>query len=174
MKINPYYIAAAVAVAVIVIIFVSRRDNATRDWNSTNFILSADNTGNLTSISEAFFEQKETELLAEVDKLTKVADSRSSANATALNTGYKQSDPRMEVTLRQLRPFFVNPTSGAHQNDKRMAMNNKTRSALSKPEGHCGLAHGVSGGYKCPGGTIPAAWNAGNGRCGCIAFKGKP
>ena len=173
MKINPYYIAAAVAVAVIVIIFVSRRDNATRDWNSTNFILSADNTGNLTSISEAFFEQKETELLAKVDKLTKVADARSSANTTALNTGYKQRDPRMEVTLRQLRPFFVNPTRGQHQNDPRFAMQAGWKNGLAKNAAYCGQLH-AKGSYQCPGGTIPAAWNAGAGRCGCIAFKGKP
>lgn len=67
MKINPYYISAAVAVVVIVIIFVSRRDNATREWNPTNFILSADNNGNLTPITEDFFKQKEAELLAKVN-----------------------------------------------------------------------------------------------------------
>lgn len=173
MKINPYYIAAAVAVVVIVIIFVSRRDNATRDWNSTNFILSADNNGNLTPISEDFFEQKETELLAKVDKLTKVVDARSSANAASLNTGYKQSDNRMEVALNQLRPIFVNPTRGYHPRDKRMAMKPGWREELRNPAAHCGKYHG-RGDYQCPSGAIPAAWNAAAGRCGCIAFRGKP
>ena len=64
MKINPYYIFAALAIAVIVIIFVSRRDNAAAGWNSKNSILSTDNNGNLKSVTGVDFE---TELLNKVD-----------------------------------------------------------------------------------------------------------
>ncbi len=86
MKINPYYISAAVAVVVIVVIFMSRRDNATRDWNSTNFILSADNNGNLTPITEDFFKQKEDELLAKVDaKLDNVYTKSETFTKTEIN-----------------------------------------------------------------------------------------
>ncbi len=70
MKLNSYQLGAAAALAFLVVIavFVQRSN-----WNRDRYILSADNAGNLISVSEAYFDSKEKALLAKVDaKLAQV------------------------------------------------------------------------------------------------------
>ena len=69
MKINPYYASAGIALVVILITLFTQRSN----WNKDKFILSADDSGNLSPISEEYFDNKEKALLAKVDaKLAQV------------------------------------------------------------------------------------------------------
>ena len=63
MKIDPYYASAGIALVVILVILFTQRSN----WNKDKFILSADDSGNLTPISEDYFDIKEKALLAKVD-----------------------------------------------------------------------------------------------------------
>lgn len=55
MKIDKYYIAAGVALLVILIVVFTQRS----DWNANRFILSADSKGNLTPVSESYFDGEE-------------------------------------------------------------------------------------------------------------------
>lgn len=68
MKIDKYYIAAGVALLVILIVVFTQRS----DWNADRFILSADSKGNLTPVSESYFEGEEKRMKGVVDG--KVAD----------------------------------------------------------------------------------------------------
>ena len=63
MKIDPYYASAGIALVVILVILFTQRSN----WNKDKFILSADDSGNLSPISEEYFDNKEKALLAKVD-----------------------------------------------------------------------------------------------------------
>ena len=63
MKIDPYYASAGIALVVILVILFTQRSN----WNKDKFILSADDSGNLSPISEDYFDKKEKALLAKVD-----------------------------------------------------------------------------------------------------------
>tara|TARA_B110000977_G_scaffold45019_1_gene61233 strand:- start:1554 stop:2015 length:462 start_codon:yes stop_codon:yes gene_type:complete len=55
MKIDKYYIAAGVALLVILIVVFTQRS----DWKADRFILSADSKGNLTPVSESYFADEE-------------------------------------------------------------------------------------------------------------------
>ena len=77
MKINKYYIAAGVALLVILIVVFTQRS----DWDENNFILSADNKGNLTPISEKYFEDEEKRLIKVVN--TKLAEISNRVGAVA-------------------------------------------------------------------------------------------
>ena len=82
MKINPYYAAAGIALVVILVILFTQRSN----WNKDKFILSADDSGNLTPISEDYFDNKEKALLAKVDaKLAQI--DKNKKDIKALNDG---------------------------------------------------------------------------------------
>ena len=63
MNNNKYYIGGAVALVTIVMVFFFQRS----DWNKDRYILSSDNAGNLTPMSEAYFDAKEKALIAKVD-----------------------------------------------------------------------------------------------------------
>ena len=68
MKIDKYYIAGGVAILVILIVVFTQRS----DWDANKFILSADSKGNLTPVSESYFEDQEKKIMEKVDR--KVAD----------------------------------------------------------------------------------------------------
>lgn len=69
MKFNMYYIAAFVAVAIIVIVVLTQRS----EWDLDRYILSADNSGNLKPIPEKYFKDQEDRIMKLVnDKLKNV------------------------------------------------------------------------------------------------------
>ena len=78
MKINPYYASAGIVLVVILVTLFTQRSN----WNKDKFILSADDSGNLTPISEDYFDNKEKALLAKVDaKLAQVDENKKDIKA---------------------------------------------------------------------------------------------
>jgi len=69
MKFNVYYIAAFVAVAIIVIVVFTQ----VSEWDTSRYILSADDSGNLAPISEKYFKDQEDRIMKLVnDKLKNV------------------------------------------------------------------------------------------------------
>ena len=62
MKIDKYYIAGGVAILVILIVVFTQRS----DWDANKFILSADSKGNLTPVSEKYFEDQEKKIMEKV------------------------------------------------------------------------------------------------------------
>lgn len=72
MKINKYYAALAVLLAIVLITAFTQRSN----WDADKFILSADDSGNLRPISEKYFADKEKALLVSVDTKLAVVNER--------------------------------------------------------------------------------------------------
>lgn len=69
MKINKYYAAFAVLLAIVLIAAFIQRS----DWDADRYILSADNSGNLKPISEKYFKDQEDRIMKLVnDKLKNV------------------------------------------------------------------------------------------------------
>jgi hypothetical protein len=104
MKINPYYIAGAVAVLVILIVVFTQRS----DWDATRHILSSDSEGNLTPISESYFEGEEQRLigvvnakLAEVNASLTALSSRVSTNTTDIIAHYHDANNRIAVVAER-------------------------------------------------------------------------
>ena len=140
MKINPYYIAAGVALLIILIVVFTQRS----DWDAANYILSADAEGNLTPVSESYFDGEEKKLMEKVDG-----------------------------KLRALEFTFVKPVSGPnviwrgqHQSH---ASHHEWIPRLLGGESCGQLAS--EGRYVCPAGSMAYAVAKGNGRCGCVVWK---
>jgi hypothetical protein len=83
MKINPYYIAGAVAVLVILIVVFTQRS----DWDAANFILRTDSEGNLTPISESYFEGEEQRMAGVVNATVSDLQGRKFAYHDAVEPG---------------------------------------------------------------------------------------
>tara|TARA_B100000768_G_C11221869_1_gene350908 strand:- start:397 stop:888 length:492 start_codon:yes stop_codon:yes gene_type:complete len=84
MKIDKYYVAAAVALLVILVIVFAQRS----DWDKNRFILSTDSKGNLTSVSEGHFENEEKRFMAKAEGQVKHINDARLMEAIALNYGY--------------------------------------------------------------------------------------
>ena len=140
MKIDKYYIAAGVALLVILIVVFTQRS----DWNADRFILSADSKGNLTPVSESYFDGEEKKLMEKVDG-----------------------------KLRSLEFTYVKPVSGPsvmwRGQHRMVAEHGEWIPRLLKGESCGQLAS--EGRYVCPAGSMAYAVSKGNGRCGCVVWK---
>ncbi len=78
-----YYIAALVAVAIIVIVVFTQRS----DWDLNRYILSADSEGNLNSVPEQYFKDQEDRIMKLVnDKLKNVVSYNDAIGITSTRT----------------------------------------------------------------------------------------
>tara|TARA_B110000902_G_C13825810_1_gene405499 strand:+ start:39 stop:467 length:429 start_codon:yes stop_codon:yes gene_type:complete len=140
MKINPYYIAGGVALLVILIVVFTQRS----DWKADRFILSADSKGNLTPVSESYFEGEEKKMMEKV-----------------------------AGKLAGLEFTFVKPVSGPNvmwrNQHQSHASDGGWRERLLNGES-CGQI-ASEGRYVCPAGSMAYAVSKGNGRCGCVVWK---
>ena len=140
MKINPYYIAGGVALLVILIVVFTQRS----DWDANRFILSADSKGNLTPVSESYFEDQEKKIME------KVAEK-----------------------MRSLDFEWVKPVSGPNvmwRGQHQGSASSGQFKEILMAGGNCGGIH-AEGRYVCPAGSMPFTHGKSNGRCGCAVWK---
>ena len=150
MKFNKYNIGAAGAVLVIILIVVFVRRS---DWDSSKYILSADDAGNLEPKSEKYFDDKEKALLTRVDQ------KNSALNETFNKT---MNDWNNNFTLT-----WVNPSGGADRGAPHMA-----KIGPDAKQNGCEWARQTRR-YDCPVGSFGIATRFRFGECGCAYFRGR-
>lgn len=99
MKINKYYIAAGVAILVILIVVFAQRS----DWDENRFILSADSEGNLTPISESYFDGEEKRLINVVNTKLAEISNRVGAVANRVEAVDKSLSNRINTNANNIR-----------------------------------------------------------------------
>ena len=87
MKVDKYYVAAAVALLVILVIVFAQRS----DWDKKRFILSTDSKGNLTSVSEGHFENEEKRFMAKAEGQVNHINRQMLKDSIALHYGYART-----------------------------------------------------------------------------------
>ena len=163
MKIDKYYIAGGVAILVILIVVFTQRS----DWDATRHILSSDSEGNLTPISESYFEGEEQRLigvvnakLAEVNASLTALSSRVSTNANTIVAEANHAHQSREVIAA--RAEQIDQYVAANAVLKHTSIHLRNRGDEREPHGQRRLlgAWGDRGGFyhENDGGNLLTHW----------------